>query len=52
MYNYYFDWHNVESDERMIKKMNDILGEKVHICPVNLEVKLLLFSLRKKNQKW
>ena len=52
VYSCYFDWHNVESDERMIKKMNDILGEQVHMRPVNLEVKLLLFSLRKKNRHY
>jgi hypothetical protein len=50
LYNCFFDWHNLESDERMIKKMNDLLGEKIHMQPVNLKEKLLLFCLRKKKE--
>ncbi|MDM8552408.1 class I SAM-dependent methyltransferase, partial [Desulfobacterales bacterium HSG2] len=47
LYNYNFDPAPMPSDEQIIKKMNELLGDKIHSQPIRLKDKLLMFSLRK-----
>ena len=50
VYNYDFSHQNSELDEFYLAKINEQLGAKINHQPIQLEGKLIIFSLRKREQ--
>ena len=48
LYNYYFYYYNKKKDNKLIEKMNELLGEKRNSQPIILKDTVSIFSLRKK----